>query len=288
MADADRQSAHNHKTDKEVDMKKLLLILVTFAFAPLAYGFGTGAEGCSGDCTACHTVKKEEAAAIMEGLVPGTVVESVGPAPVRGLYQVVVKKGEETGIVYLDFSKQFVIAGRVIDSKYKKDVTGEKLEELRRIDPARIPLDNALVLGNKNGDRKLYVFTDPECPYCARLHKVLTEMVKEDPRLKVHILLVPLAMHPDATWKSDAIVCKAKENMAEGLRLLDESLAGKPIVKGGCGRSYGEEGDRLGKELGIAMTPTLVFQDGRVAAGARTKEAIVKMLDEAETATAKK
>jgi len=266
-------------------VKLLILILFTWTAVPLAHGFGTGAEGCSGDCTACHSVKKEEAAAIVRGLDPDASVESVAPSPVRGLYQVVVKRGNDTAILYLDFSKKFLIAGRVIDTAYKKDVTEEGLAALRRIDPGRIQLDNALVLGNKNGARKLYLFTDPECPYCAELHRELASLVKEDPGLTVYLLLMPLEIHPDASWKSDAIVCASKKRMDKGIELLEESFTGKPVAKGGCGTSYGDEGKKLGQELGIGMTPTMVFSDGRVVAGAKKSAEIRKLLDEAPQGT---
>jgi thiol:disulfide interchange protein DsbC len=267
----------------------LFISAIALLFASIcadpSFGFGTGAAGCGADCAACHSVSKEEAATIVKGLDPASTVESVGPSPVRGLYQVVVKRGDESAIVYLDFSKKYLIAGRVIDTAYKKDVTEEGLAELRRIDPGRIPLDNALVLGNKNGERKLYVFTDPDCPFCAKLHRELAALVKDDPRLTVYLLLMPLEIHRDATWKSDAILCAARERMDAGLHLLEESFAGKPVAKGGCGRSYGTEGQSLGKELGIAVTPTMVFSDGHVVAGARDSAEIRRLLDNAERST---
>ncbi|MCM2358183.1 MAG: DsbC family protein [Geobacteraceae bacterium] len=261
---------------------KWLFILLAALLASEAYGFGTGAEGCSGDCTACHTVKKEEAAAVVKGLDPDTVVEAVGPSPVRGLYQVTVKKGDASGIVYMDFSKRFIIAGRIIDAGEKRDVTQEKMEELRRIDPARIPLDNALRLGGSEGRKKLFVFTDPECPYCAKLHEELVALVKEDPGLQVAIILTPLEIHPDATRKTDAIVCASRKNMADGMRLLEQSLAGKAVSESGCGGRFGEAGKKLGRELGIGMTPTMVFANGKVVSGARKREEIRKLIEEAE------
>lgn len=266
-------------------MKRLFLILLTFAFVPVAYGFGTGAEGCGGDCAACHSLKKEEAAAIVKGLDPTATVDSVGPAPVRGLFQLVVKKGSETGILYLDYSKKYLIAGRILDTKVKKDVTMEELEGLRRIDPARIPLDNALLLGNRDGARKLYVFTDPECPFCAKLHQVLVEMVREDPQLGVYIFLMPLDIHPDAAWKTESILCAAGESMAGALSLLDDSLSGKALKKKDCGGKYAEAGKKLGRDLGIGVTPTMVFPSGRVVTGARGKEEIRKLLQNEEKAS---
>lgn len=257
-------------------------MLLTIIFASQAHAFGTGAQGCSGDCTACHSVKKEEAAAAVKTVDPDTVVESVAPSPVGGLYQLTVRKGNATGIVYLDFSKKFIIAGKIIDTGRKVDVTAEKMEELRRIDPRRIPLDNALLLGNRQGQKKLIVFTDPECPFCAKLHEELLALVREEPELQISIVLTPLDIHPDATRKSDVIVCRSQENMEEGLGLLQQSLAGKAVSGTGCGRNYGDEGKKLGRELGIGMTPTMVFGNGKIVSGARKKEEIRKLLEEAE------
>ena len=52
------------------------------------------------------------------------------------------------------------------------------------------------------------------------------------------------------------------------------------------------DGKKLGKDLGIGMTPTMVFSDGRVVAGTRKGGEIRKLIDEAEqektTETSKK
>lgn len=265
----------------EVCMRWLMVLFLPLALVLPAFGFGTGVQGCSGDCAACHAVKQEEAAKILKAIDAATTVESVGPSPVRGLYQVVIRKGNETGVVYLDFSKKFLIAGRIFDTGNKQDVTADALDRARRIDPAKLPLDNALVLGNPDGSRKLYVFTDPECPFCAKLHQELVALTKEDSRLQVRILLTPLDVHPHAAAATDAIICAAKKNMAEGVRLLEESFRGEAIAKCGCDRSYAEEGKKVGREFGVGLTPTMVLPDGRVVAGARTKEEIRRMLDEA-------
>jgi thiol:disulfide interchange protein DsbC len=257
------------------------LLLALLSTAP-SFAFGTGAAGCGADCAACHSLSRDEAAAVLKGLDAGTSVESVAPSPVRGLYQLVVKRGEETGIVYLDFSKKFIIAGRIIDTGSRQDMTGRDLDQARHIDPEKLPLDNALVLGNPTGGRKLYVFTDPECPFCAKLHGELVALIKEDPELKVYILLVPLDIHPAATAATDAIICASRKNMGAGVRLLEKSFSGTTVTKESCGRNYAEEGKKIGRDFGIGVTPTMVFSNGRVVAGTRPRDEIRKILDEAE------
>ena len=257
-------------------------LLITLASSVPSPGFGTGAAGCGADCSACHSMSRNEAAAVLKELDAGATVESVAPAPVRGLYQVVVKKGADTGIVYLDFSGKFLISGRIIDTGHKKDVTAGALDDLRHIDPATLPLKDALILGNEKGARCLYVFTDPECPFCAKLHGELAALTREDPQLKVYIFLTPLDIHPTAAATTDAILCMAKKNMGEGMRLLGESFSGKAVDQAGCGIKYGEAGKKIGRDFGVGVTPTMVFPNGKVVAGALRREEVRRLLDDAE------
>lgn len=259
----------------------VILLSIPLAFlAGTASGFGTGAEGCGSDCAACHSFKKEEAQELLKGLAPDLDVVEVASAPVRGLFQVFVKKGKDDGVVYVDYSKKYVVSGAIIDVGRRRDLTREQLEDRKQVDVKRIPLDNALIMGNRNGTRRLYVFTDPECPYCAKLHEELTAMVKEDKELVVYIVLYPLEIHPDSLWKTDTIVCASRKSMERALHLLEDSFAKKSLEKEGCGVEYGKSARDLAKELGIVMTPAVVLPDGKVQFGMKKKEDLVRLLDE--------
>jgi thiol:disulfide interchange protein DsbC len=72
-------------------------------------------------------------------------------------------------IVYTDEKLTFLIAeGRLVDAKTKKDVTGERMEELTKVDFSSLPLDQAIKVVKGNGSRKLVVFSDVDCPFCKR------------------------------------------------------------------------------------------------------------------------
>lgn len=259
----------------------VIVLSMPLAFlAGTASGFGTGAEGCGSDCTACHSFKKEEAQGLLKELAPDINVVDVAPAPVRGLFQVFVKKGKEDGVVYVDYSKKYVVSGAIIDVGRRRDVTREQLEDRKQVNVAAIPLENALVMGNRNGTRKLYVFTDPECPFCAKFHEELTAMVKEDKDLLVYIFLYPLEIHPDSLWKTDTIVCASKKSMERALQLLEDSFAKKTLEKEACGIEYGKSAKKLANELGLAMTPSIVLADGKVVFGAKKKDELRKLIDE--------
>ena len=104
----------------------------------------------------------------LEAAYPKFKIESVIKTPYTGLYEVFM--GGQ--IIYTDEKLTFLIAeGRLVDPKTKKDITGERMEELTKIDFNSLPLDQAIKVVKGNGSRKLVVFSDVDCPYCKRLEQ---------------------------------------------------------------------------------------------------------------------
>jgi thiol:disulfide interchange protein DsbC len=259
-------------------MRAFFLVLILLTCSAPAFGFGKGAEGCSGDCTACHKVTLDEVKDIFKNLDPGVAVEDVTPAPARSLYQVTLRKEGQAHVAYLDFSKNYLLAGQLIDIRNKRDLTRQSVEDAATINPADIPLENAIVAGNPKGSKVLYLFSDPECPYCATLHQTVRELIREEPELKVYILLVPLDIHPDALWKTESMVCASKTDQKSALAMLEGSYEQKEVARLNCAAGVGAEQKKVGTRLGIAVTPTLCFASGKLLRGARSKEEIRKLL----------
>lgn len=261
-------------------MKKILFTIVMFMVSfSISFAFGKEMQGCGSDCVACHKITKEDAKAVLNTVDPNVEVESAGHSHVRGLYEVVLKKDGKTSVVYLDFSKNNLILGRVIDIKNKKDVTKETIDEHSRVDVSKISVKNALVMGNKQGKKKIYIFSDPECPFCTKLHDQVLELLKEEPQLKVYIILFALPMHKDAGWKTQSIVCESKKDMDKAVKMLEDSYHGKTIEKIDCGKvNYAEENKKMAEKLGIGATPTIVFPNGKLIMGAVGKDEIKKHL----------
>ena len=259
-------------------MRTIFLTLVLLMCALPAFGFGKGAEGCSGDCTACHKVTLDEVKDIFKNIDPGLVVQDVTPAPARSLYQITLKKDGQVHVAYLDFSKNYLLAGDLIDIRSKRDLTRQSVEDAATIDPADIPLENALIAGNPKGSKVLYLFSDPECPYCATLHQTVQELIQEDPELKVYILLIPLDIHPDSLRKTESIICASKTDQKGALALLESSYRQKEVPTSSCAGGVGVVMKKIGARLGIAVTPTLSFASGKLLRGARSKDEIRKLL----------
>ncbi len=230
-------------------------------------------EGCAeGECRDCHDINKEDASKLLNGLVDS--VDHVDFAEVPGLYAVEVTSKGKKHLVYIDFSKNFVIAGNVIRIADKSNITQKKLQENRRVDLSTISVDRGLVLGNPGAKKKAFVFTDPLCPYCRKFHPELKKVVEADPDIVFFIKLFPLTkLHPDSYRISKTILCE------ESIELLEDSFIGKPIPDPACDTDGIDRSIELAREIGITSTPTMILPDGRVAPGYRKAEDILKLIN---------
>jgi thiol:disulfide interchange protein DsbC len=228
-------------------------------------------EGCgAGNCAECHSLSVQEAATLFKGNIDK--VHKVELAEVPGLWQVEVEKDKKRFPVFIDFSKAYVVTGNIIRLSDGANITASRPPESKRVDLAQIPLDDALLLGKATAKTKVIVFTDPECPYCKRLHTELHEVVRRDPEIAFLIKLFPLKMHPNAYTISKSIVCN------RSMAMLEDSFAGKPVPPPLCETRAVDETLALVQKLGINSTPTLVLPDGRVLPGYKKADDLLQLL----------
>ncbi|ORJ57578.1 DsbC family protein [Geothermobacter hydrogeniphilus] len=251
-----------------------LLFLTSPAAAFMAEGGGCGA----GECSDCHSLDIPEATRLLEGGVDKVVKVEFAEMP--GVWLVEVERNGQTFPLYLDFSKKYLIAGNIIRLKDKTNITAAAQEKERpKVDVSRIPLDDALLLGNPMAATRVIVFTDPRCPYCKRLHGELKKVVKLDPNIAFLIKFFPLKMHPDAYGLAKTLICK------KDISLLDKVFAGEEIPSAECEAAAAVDANlKLVKELGINSTPTMILPDGTVSSGAKPAAVLLKMLGSKVTA----
>jgi thiol:disulfide interchange protein DsbC len=105
---------------------------------------------------------KDEAAVLLKDLAPDLKILEIRPGPVKELWEIAVQSGERKGLLYLDSSKKYFFQGAIIDLKTKANLTQDRMSELNKIDVSMIPLDDALVMGDKEAKYKVIVFDDPD------------------------------------------------------------------------------------------------------------------------------
>lgn len=87
------------------------------------------------------------------------------------------------------------------------------------------------------------------------------------------IKLYPLPMHKDAKRKSESIICN------KSLQMLEDAFANKPIPDPVCKTDVVDKNIQLAEKLGIRGTPTIIFNDGRVASGAISAEELIGLIE---------
>ncbi len=200
---------------------------------------------------------------------PGINITSVQPSPVAGLYEVMVGGN----FVYVDQSGDHLLPGPIVETKTKANLTQKRLEELRTVKFDSLPFDKAIAVVKGNGERKLAIFSDPDCPFCKRLEKELALL----DNLTVYVFLNPLTnLHPEAMARASEIWCSA--DRARSWR--DYMLEGKkPAATDKCETPISDI-LALSEKIGVDGTPALVFPNGKRVDGHISAAQIEELLQQ--------
>jgi thiol:disulfide interchange protein DsbC len=177
-------------------------------------------------------------------------VDSVSKTPYAGLYEVRTN-GE---IFYTDEKADYLIIGRVVDTKTYKDLTKARVDEINAVNFLDLPLDSAIKIVKGNGKRVMAIFEDPNCPYCKNLHRTLQTV----DNVTIYVFLLNIVTEESAA-KSKNIWCSADPKKAWEELMLNNKLA--PVAAPAC-TTPNDKILALGKKLRIVGTPTIYFADG--------------------------
>jgi thiol:disulfide interchange protein DsbC len=195
---------------------------------------------------------------------PSMAGAQVAPA-FRGFYSVV--RGREVLFVRDDFS--VLVSGDVIDLRNNQSMASALRAANRpKIHPADLDVSDAIKFGT--GSRKLYLFSDPDCPYCKQLENEL-------PKVKdVQVFLFPFpitGLHPNARSVAESIWCQADRAGAWRSYVTTGAAPATVTCDNPISRNL-----LLGEKLQIQGTPALIFEDGSVVPGAISADRIEAQL----------
>ena len=230
-------------------MMKKTQLLVSLAGALLSVTLSLTACADSVEANIKKTLQKQ--------LGTGTPIETVAKTPYSGLYE--VKIGSE--IVYTDAEGKYIFIGRIVEAESSKDLTEARLEEVNKIKFADLPLDLAAKTVKGNGKRMIAVFEDPNCGYCKRFRKTLTEMND----ITIYTFMYPI-LGEDSKTKVKNIWCSADRAKAwDDWMLNAKAPAAAPSS---CSAAANDKVVEIGRKLGVSGTPTVFFTDGTRVPGA--------------------
>lgn len=187
----------------------------------------------------------------------GIKVLSINASPVAGLYEAYISGNQ---LVYVSADGRHMFTGDLLDIQQKRNLSEARLSDLNRVDYAALPLDKAIVEVRGNGNLKVAVFTDADCPYCKRLEREFAQMTD----ITIYNFMMPIdSLHPRARAKSEQIWCSSDRTAAwTGWMRQGKS----PAAVAACPNPVAETA-ALGEKLGFNGTPTLIFPNGKVVSG---------------------
>ncbi|MCM2547549.1 DsbC family protein [Burkholderia glumae] len=220
---------------------------------------------------------------------PATRFRQITPTPATGIYEVVM--GDK--IAYTDQTGRYFLFGHLFDMISQQDLTVPDEQALQKVAFPSDALANAFVEVHGTGARKLAIFDDPDCPYCLSLEPELAKLKN----VTIYRFLYPLeAIHPRARAHSISIWC-ADDRLSTWrawMKVPGTPSSGSPQL-GARGTDKQAPSTRiepplrscanpidanisLAASMGVAGTPTLISEDGRVMPGAASAEAIDQWL----------
>jgi len=259
-------------------MFKELIFSLALSVIIASPSFAMAKDNCGGDCTSCHSLTVTDANELLKKT--GINVKSVKQSPSRGLFELLVEKDSKQGVIFIDYGKKHLLQGMIVNLETLQPVSAHAQDlpqpkQTTSVDVSKIPVNNAVIMGNPKGSKKLYVFTDPDCPYCKKGHLELKKLAAIAPDVAIHIMLFPLPMHPAAYDKSRAVI------ETKSLDVLDKAFDGQqiPAPTKESSRKAIDEIIAFANANGISGTPTMVMPDGKVEVGMRDAETLKKMLE---------
>lgn len=171
-------------------------------------------------------------------------------------------------VFYMTKDYKYLVLGNIIDIQKQVNLTAERMASLKRVDFSSLDKTDAIKISN--GSRALAVFSDPDCPYCQKLHTELRKLKD----VAVYVYLYPLeSLHPTAKKKSISAWCSSDKVAA-----ADTIFSGKAIKGIDCANPIDRN---IQKAVGLKIngTPAILFESGEIVNGYITADKISEKLE---------
>ena len=215
----------------------------------------------------------------LEPKLGGATVESIQPAPIAGLFEVVVRTEKGLQVFYSDAKAALLVLGHIIDARSDRNLTQDRVRALTAVKWDSLPFNWAIPIRHGDGRRSIAVFSDPNCPFCRRFEQTLADLGD----VTVQLFLYPI-INPDSVRQSKAVWC-ARDRARAWMNLLFKGI--EPRASPDCETPV-DEIMALGRMLGADATPTWILPDGTMGSGALPAEQLRALLDRTLPAAGKK
>ena len=200
--------------------------------------------------------------------MPSVKVDSVKPAVVKGLFEVVVG----ANIYYVSEDGKYLLQGRLVDVAARKDLTEEKLNVTRKLAIEKMGQANMIVFKPKITKYTVTIFTDIDCGYCRKLHSEIDQYLAQG--ITIQYLFFPRAgKGSDSYNKAVSVWCAEDRNAALTASKKDQKLPEKT-----CDNPI-DKHMQLAAEFDVKGTPMIISENGNVYPGYLPAKQLVEALE---------
>ncbi len=202
----------------------------------------------------------------VESLLKGRAkVDAVSRTPMPGVVE--VRIGGD--LYYVNDGATHIFDGQLIDLKTGLNLTAARMDDIQRIDFAKLPFDLAMksVKGDGGkGKRTIAVFEDPYCSFCRKFRQTLMTL----DNVTIYTYFYPILRAESTTVSRNAWCAKDRQNAWDDWMLLGK----EPPAAGKDCNFPKDKIVALGQQLGVQATPTSFMVNGNRLQGALSKEQI--------------
>ena len=186
---------------------------------------------------------------------PEIKTENINTSELDGYYEVVLTN-PWIDVMYISMDGKYVIQGAVTDLELMTNISTNRINSIKREILESISDDDKIIFKAENEQYVVHVYTDVDCPYCAKLHADMQELNALG--ITVKYLASPLEqLHPNAQSAMEKIWCAEDKALAihnyKTRRYLPDSAE--------CVNPVAEQ-LAISKQLGVNGTPSIFFENG--------------------------
>ena len=204
----------------------------------------------------------------LEVLAPGMKPDHVTETALSGMYE--VRYGSI--IVYLSGDGRYMLRGDLIDLEAARNVTETARQSVRAEAVGELGEASMIVFAPDAVKHTITVFTDVDCPYCARMHQQMADYNRLG--IAIRYTAFPRAGIGSPTWdKMVSVWCAEDQHGA-----MTDAKAGVAVDPARCDNPV-ERHYEAGKAIGVTGTPAIVLESGRLIPGYVPPDELLGRLD---------
>ena len=186
---------------------------------------------------------------------PEIKAENISPSQLDGYYEVILTD-PFIEVMYISTDGKYVIQGAVTDLELMTNISTNRINSIKLNILESISDSDKIVFKAKEEKYVINVFTDVDCPYCAKLLANMRQM--NDLGITVKYLASPLEqLHPNAQSAMEKIWCAEDRELAMHNYKSKRYLPDSPD----CINPVSDQ-LAISKQLGVNGTPSIFFENG--------------------------